>query len=90
MVLHVFISFLGGVPLCILYGLYSVTSLGGTTRGILGEFSGWVLSVSVPVSVVPVPICHCLFFHYGYRYQLVWYRYQYGIASISSLGTGTN
>ena len=44
MVLHVFISFLGGVPLCILYGLYSGTSLGGTTRGILGGFPGRVLS----------------------------------------------
>ena len=44
MVLHVFISFLGGVPLCILYGLYSGTSLGWTTRGILGGFPGRVLS----------------------------------------------
>ena len=44
MVLHVFISFLGGVPLCIPYGFYSGTSLGGTTRGILGGFSGRVLS----------------------------------------------
>ena len=44
MVLHVFISFLGGVPLCILYGLYSGTSLGLTTRGILGGFPGRVLS----------------------------------------------
>ena len=39
-----FISFLGGVPLCIPYGLYSGTSLGGTTRGILGGFPGQVLS----------------------------------------------
>ena len=44
MVLHVFISFLGGVPLSIPYGLYSGTSLGGTTRGILGGFPGRVLS----------------------------------------------
>ena len=44
MVLHVFISFLGGVPLCIPYGLYSGTSLGGTTRGILEGFLGRVLS----------------------------------------------
>ena len=44
MELHVFISFLGGVPLCIPYGLYSETSLGGTTRGILGGFPGRVLS----------------------------------------------
>ena len=36
--------FLCGVPLCIPYGLYSGTSLGGTTRGILGEFPGRVLS----------------------------------------------
>ena len=46
MVLHVFISFLGRVPLCIPYGLYSGTSLGGTTRGILGGFPGRVLSRS--------------------------------------------
>ena len=32
MVLHVLISFLGGVPLCIPYSLYSGTSLGGTLR----------------------------------------------------------
>ena len=44
MVLHVFISFLDGVPLCIPYGLYSGTSLGGTTREILGEYPGRVLS----------------------------------------------
>ena len=44
MVLHVFIFFLGGVPLCIPYGLYSGTSLGGTTREILGGFLGRVLS----------------------------------------------
>ena len=44
MVLHVFISFLGGVPLCIPYSLYSGTSVGETTRGILGGFSGRVLS----------------------------------------------
>ena len=45
MVLHVFISFLGGVPLCIPYGLYSGTSLGGTTREILGGYPGRVLSL---------------------------------------------
>ena len=44
MVLHVFTSFLGGVPLCIPYGLYSGTSLGGTTREILRGFPGRVLS----------------------------------------------
>ena len=44
MVLNVFISFLGGVPLCIPYGLYSGTSLGGTTRGFLEGFPGQVLS----------------------------------------------
>ena len=44
MVLHVFTSLLGGVLLCIPYGLYSGTSLGGTTQGILGEFPGRVLS----------------------------------------------
>ena len=42
--MHVFTSFLGGLPLCIPYGLYSGTSLGGTTQGILGEFLGRVLS----------------------------------------------
>ena len=44
MVLHVFISLLGGVPLCIPYGLYSGTSLGGTTRGTLEGYLGRVLS----------------------------------------------
>ena len=47
MVLHVFISFLGEVPLCISYGLYNGTSLGGTTREILGGFPGRVLSIIV-------------------------------------------
>ena len=51
MVLHLFISFLGGVPLCILYGLYSGTSLGGTTWGILGGFPGRVLSGNLPLVV---------------------------------------
>ena len=40
MVLHVFISFLGGVPLCIPYGLYNGTSLGGTPPGNPGMVSG--------------------------------------------------
>ena len=44
MVLHVFTSFLGGVTLCIPYGLYSRTSLGGTTCRILGGYPGRVLS----------------------------------------------
>ena len=44
MELHVFISSLGGVPLCIPYGLYSGTSLGGTTRGTLEGYLGRVLS----------------------------------------------
>ena len=44
MVLHVFFSFLGGVPLCIPYGLYSGTSLGGTTWEILEGFPGRVPS----------------------------------------------
>ena len=44
MVLHVFISFLGGVPLCIPYGLYSGTPLGGTIQGTLEGYPGWVLS----------------------------------------------
>ena len=38
-----FTSFFGGDPLCIPYGLYSGTSLGRTTRGILGEFPGRVM-----------------------------------------------
>ena len=46
MVLHVFISLLGGVPLCIPYGLYSGTSLGGTTRGTLEVYPGRVLSMT--------------------------------------------
>ena len=45
MVLHVFISLLGGVPLCIPYGLYSGTSLGGTTRGTLEGYPSRVLSI---------------------------------------------
>ena len=48
MVLHVFISLLGGVPLCIPYGLYSGTSLGGTTRGTLEGYPGRVLSSNIP------------------------------------------
>ena len=47
MVLHVFTSFLGGVPLCIPYGLYSGTSLGGTTRGTLEGYPGRVLSTQL-------------------------------------------
>ena len=47
MVLHVFTSFLGGVPLCIPYGLYSGTSLGETTREILEGFPSRVLSNEV-------------------------------------------
>ena len=45
MVLYVLTSFLGGVPLCIPYGLYSGTSLGGTTRGTLEGYPGRVLSI---------------------------------------------
>ena len=45
MVLHVFTSFLGGVPVCIPYGLYSGTSLGGITQGTLEGYPGRVLSV---------------------------------------------
>ena len=45
MVLHVFISLLGGVPLCIPYGLYSGTSLGGTTRGTLEGYPSRALSL---------------------------------------------
>ena len=44
MVLHVFTSFLGGVKLCIPYGFYSGTSLGGTTWRTLGGYPGRVLS----------------------------------------------
>ena len=44
MVLHVSTSFLGGVPLCIPYGLYSGTSLGGTTWRTLEGYSGRFLS----------------------------------------------
>ena len=46
MVLHVFTSFLGGVPLCIPYGLYSGTLLGGTTWRTLRGYPGRVLSNS--------------------------------------------
>ena len=47
MVLHVFTSFLGGVLLCIPYGLYSGTSLGGTTWRTLGGYPGRVLSMKI-------------------------------------------
>ena len=47
MVLHGFTSFLGGVPLCIPYGLYSGTSLGETTRGTLEGYPGRVLLLIV-------------------------------------------
>ena len=45
MVLHVFTSLLGGVPLCIPQGLYNGTPVGGTTRGTLEGYPGRVLSV---------------------------------------------
>ena len=45
MVLHVFTSFSGGIPLCIPYDLYSGTSLGWTTQGILEGYPGRVLSL---------------------------------------------
>ena len=57
MVLHVFISLLGGVPLCIPYGLYSGTSLGGTTRGTLEGYPGRVLSHVIVVVGVVVGKC---------------------------------
>ena len=44
MVLHVFTSLLGGVPLCIPKGLYNGTPLGGTTRGTLKGYPSRVLS----------------------------------------------
>ena len=45
-----FTSFLGGVPLCIPYGLYSGTSLGGTTQGTLEGYPGRVLSTTTLAS----------------------------------------
>ena len=53
MVFHVFTSFLGGVPLCIPYGLYSRTSLGGTTWGTLEGYPGRVLSSDVFLEDLP-------------------------------------
>ena len=44
-VLHVFTSLLGGVPLCIPQGLYNGTPLGGTTRGTLKGYPSRDLSV---------------------------------------------
>ena len=52
MVLHVFISFLGGVLLCIPYELYSGTSLGGTTWRTLGGYSGSSLVIDPP-NIIP-------------------------------------
>ena len=44
--MHVFTFFLkNGVPLDVPQGLYSGTSLGGTTWGILGGYLGRVLSL---------------------------------------------
>ena len=45
MVLHAFISPLGGVPLYIPEGLYNGTPLGETTRGTLEGYPGRVLSL---------------------------------------------
>ena len=45
MVLHVFTSLLGGVLLCIPYGLHSETSVGGTTWITLGGYPSRVLSL---------------------------------------------
>ena len=39
-----FTSFLGGVPLCIPYGSYNGTPLGGTTQETLEGYPGRVLS----------------------------------------------
>ena len=64
MVLHVFTSFLGRVPLCIPYGLYSGILLGGTTRGILGEFPGRVLSAWYQSQVSKfLGVLHCCATH---------------------------
>ena len=54
MVLNVFTSFLGGVLLCIPYGLYSGTSLGGTTWRTLGGYPGQVLSVDLNYALTPM------------------------------------
>ena len=51
MVLHVFIYLLGGVPLCIPYGLYSGTSLGGTTRGTLEGYPVRVQSLDLYIDI---------------------------------------
>ena len=50
--LHVFISLLGGAPLCIPYRLYSGTPLGGTTRGTLEGYPGRVLSFKLVKKLV--------------------------------------
>ena len=56
MVLHVFTSFLGGVLLCIPYGLYSGTSLGGTTWRTLEGYPSRVLSY--PLANQALPTCN--------------------------------
>ena len=63
MVLHVFISLLGGVPLCIPYGLYNGTSLGGTTRGTLEGYPGRVLSSFAMYDGSSDPYDHMLHFN---------------------------
>ena len=50
-VLHVFSSLLGGAPLCIPYGLYNGTPIGGTTRETLEGYPDRVLSRGIFVSV---------------------------------------
>ena len=66
-VLHVFTSFLGGVPLCIPYGSYNGTPLGGTTQGILEGYPGRVLSQDL----------YLLFFICQIRSQLNYLRRDY-------------
>ena len=70
MVLHVFTSFLGGVPLCIPYGLYSGTSLGGTTWRTLGGYPGPVLSISTLASSLINSLLLCPF-SINYKFELM-------------------
>ena len=66
MVLHVFTSFLGGVLLCIPYGLYSGTSLGGTTWRTLEGYPSRVLSYPLANHALPTcntPWCIAIQFH---------------------------
>ena len=72
MVLHVFTSFLGGVPLCIPYGLYNGTSLGGTTWRTLGGYPGRVLSKMFLKIMLKFVVKTVVSFFFFYKERTPW------------------